>query len=246
MSNGLQPLKGSISNLNWFDAQRKHYETPDQIARRFHLVEDAGMRSFSKNAVHLRPGGVLEVKRAFPCSPIDAWPVLTNASLPDYWLEVKSGEITLASVIELKDGSFWDGGIANLEKDRRFTVDRFYGGSWQVELVELPDNAAARRDLPDGIETACELVITDQLGDQNVLPTDVSDTESSEEHLIQPGGPGTHWVSLCVLWHYRASKLQRKLFELNDYLWPNEAKVNLDHEPLVQCYAKLLSAHFSS
>ena len=40
------PLRGAITNLNWFDAQRKHYETPDQIARRFKLPDDDAMRAF--------------------------------------------------------------------------------------------------------------------------------------------------------------------------------------------------------
>ena len=41
MAADILPLKGAIANLNWFDAQRKHYETPDQIARRLPLTTDA-------------------------------------------------------------------------------------------------------------------------------------------------------------------------------------------------------------
>ena len=247
MADGIQPLKGSISNLNWFDSLRKHYETPDQIARRFHLRDDPSMRSFCKHAVSISSGGVLQVKRPLPCEINKAWTLMTKKEALVQWLGLESGEISVGTELHLQGGSFWSGEVSSLEFARHFQVERASGGYWKVQLNELSEGSPSRKDLPTDLQGSCEIQITDELSAQQHVDATSSYTREGEEPLIQPGGLGTHWVSLCVTWHLRSSRLQKLIFASCGNLdWPAAAEVNLDIEPLIQCYAKLLVAHHTA
>ena len=80
------PLKGAITNLNWFDAQRKHYETPDQIARRFKLPDDDAMRAFCHGAAAMLDRSTAQFVRRVPCATDDAWRFLTDTAQARQWL----------------------------------------------------------------------------------------------------------------------------------------------------------------
>ena len=80
------PLKGAIANLNWFDAQRKHYETPDQIARRFRLPDDAGMRAFCQGAASMLDRHTVQFVRRLPLTTDAAWSYLAEPEKLQGWL----------------------------------------------------------------------------------------------------------------------------------------------------------------
>ncbi len=67
--------------------------------------------------------------------------------------------------------------------------------------------------------------------------------DTTAEQAAQPGGAGTHWVSLVADWHHAASQLQKLAFATANTHWPSELAVGLDRTALIAAYAKLLAAY---
>ena len=209
MAADILPLKGAIANLNWFDAQRKHYETPDQIARRFRLPDDAGMRAFCQGAATMLDRSTIQFVRRLPLTTDAASSYLNEPEKIEQWLP-----------------------------DTRWNLET---GGTQFELNDATDSARARRDIPNYQGPITELQVTDTLPASAEVPTPLQDTTA--EQVAQPGGPGTHWVSLVADWHQAVSLLQKLTFAAANTHWPPELAVALDRTALIATYAKLLAAY---
>ncbi len=237
------PLRGAIANLNWFDAQRKHYETPDQIARRHGLPDDAGMRAFCQGAASLPDRHTLEFVRRVPGTPEEAWASIAQPEKAAQWLFGVQWELEEGGEFRFRNadaGVAAHGRIAKLEPERLVELSAD-GGSTRIEVADASGNARARRDVPNYNGPLTEIRITDRVADTAGVPEQLQETTA--EQIAQPGGVGTHCVGVVAAWHRAASLLQKLLFEARGLYWPSELGVGLRIEVLVAAYSKLVPAH---
>ena len=240
MAADIVPLKGAIANLNWFDAQRKHYETPDQIARRFRLPDDAGMRAFCQGAASVSDRHTVQFVRRLPLTAAGAWSYLAEPDKVEEWLPGARWSLESGGEYRLPLAGT-EGEIAEAEPHRRLKLQASTGAGTEFQLHDATGSARARRDIPNYQGPITELHLTDTLADDAEVPKPLQDT--SAEHVAQPGGIGTHWVSQVADWHHAATLLQKLAFASGNAYWPPELAVGLDDTALIAAYAKLLAAY---
>ena len=246
MANGTKPLKGSVSNLNWFDAQRKHYETPDQIATRFHLRNDIGMRSFSKHAITVSSGGdSIQATRPVPLAIEDAWGLISDSTKLGEWFLPLDWQFVKAGSFKTTRGPTIEGTIADIDAPNLLWLEFDAGGSLLFLLDELDKSSSARRDLPDSENPASVLTVLSDGSNDVIEPHDVPLSTHLDESAT-PGGEGTPSVITCTAVHLYATRFHRLAFEISNFAWPEQDAVNLDVVPLMQCYGKLLAAYYAS
>ena len=245
MADDIQPLTGAIATLNWFDAQRKHYETPDQVARRFKLPDDSAARAFCQGAATLRSPNTVRFVRHVPGTTESVWSGLfEEAETAAAWLygvewELRTdGEFRFASAAT---GIASEGRIARLEAGAAVELAPLAGGATCFEIEDASDAARARRAVPNYAGPIAELRLTDRVADGAAVAGGPGDT--SAEHIAQPGGAGTHAVGAIAAWHRTATLFQQRGFGFAGAYWPPELGVGLDMEALVAAYAKLLPAY---
>ncbi len=245
MADDILPLKGTVANLNWFDRQRKHYETPDQIARRFKLPDDAGMRAFCAGAAAMQGRDTVQFVRRAPSTPDDAWSSLfadpVNAArwlFGVQWDLRPDGEFRLTGA---GAGIAREGRIAELVPGRLIELSSPSGGRTRFELLDASGSARARRDIPNYAGPVTELRLSDHVPEGAGVPDQLHDTTS--ERIAQPGGVGTHCVGVVADWHRAASLFHQLAFVEAKQYWTPELGVGLDLEALVAAYAKLLAAY---
>ena len=245
MADDIQPLKGTIANLNWFDRQRKHYETPDQIARRFKLPDDAGMRAFCAGAAAMQGRDTVQFVRRAPGSPDGAWSSLVeDAANAARWLFGVEWELRPGGAFGLAQagaGMAREGRITELEPGRLIEMSSPDGGVTRFELLDASGSARARRDVPNHAGPVLEFRLTDRVPQGAGVPDQLHETTS--ERIAQPGGVGTHCVGVVADWHRAATLFQQLAFAEAKQHWPPELAVGLDLEALVAAYAKLLAAY---
>lgn len=240
MAADILPLKGAIANLNWFDAQRKHYETPDQIARRFGLPDDAGMRAFCQGAASVLDRNAVQFVRRLPLATDAAWNHLAEPDKLKDWLPDARWNLETGGDCSLPLAGT-EGEVADLKPRQSFRL-RAKAGAWtRFELNDATGSARARRDIPDYQGPITEFHLTDTLAANAEVPEPLPDTTA--EQVAQPGGSGTHWVSLIADWHRAVSLLQKLAFAATNTHWPAELAVGLDRTALIAAYAKLLAAY---
>ena len=245
MAEDVLPLKGTIANLNWFDKQRKHYETPDQIARRFKLRDDAGMRAFCGGAAAMQGRDTVQFVRRAPGTPDGAWSSLfaapANAArwlFGVHWELRPDGEYRLPGA---GAGIAREGRIAELVPGQLVELSSPSGGRTRFELLDSSGSARARRDIPNYAGPIVELRLTDRVQKGAGAPDQLEETTSAR--IAQPGGDGTHCVGVVADWHRTATLFQQLIFAEATQHWPPELAVGLDLEALVAAYAKLLGAY---
>ena len=245
MAEDILPLKGTIANLNWFDRQRKHYETPDQIARRFRLPDDAGMRAFCGGAAAMQGRDTAQFVRRAPGTPDGAWSSLlaepANAARWFFgvqWELRPGGDFRLP---EAGEGMVREGRITELDPGRLVELSSPSGGVTRFELLDASGSARARRDIPNYSGPIMEFRLTDRVPEGAGVPDQLQETTS--ERIAQPGGVGTHCVGVVADWHRAATLFQQLAFAEAKQHWPPELAVGLDLEALVAAYAKLLAAY---
>lgn len=239
------PLNGAIANLNWFDAQRKHYESPDQIARRFGLPDDAGMRAFCQGAAALPDRRTVQFVRRIPGTTDDAWACVADDS---------AGKWLFGVQWELREGGGFRyshaapgiaaaGNVGELQPGQlvRLSSD----GAWtRFEVADVSDSSRARRDIPNHTGPIAEFRLTDCVPADAGVPAELLETSTAD--LAQPGGVGTHCVSVVAAWHGVATAFQKVAFQRAGVFWPSELAVGLNADALVAAYAKLLAGHHSA
>ena len=240
------PLTGAIANLNWFDAQRKHYESPDQIARRFGLPDDAGMRAFCQGAAALPDRHTVQFVRRVPGTTEEAWSCLADAGSAEAWLfgvqwELREGGSFRYS--HAAPGVAAAAEVAEFEPGRLLRVASRDGWT-RFEIADASGSSRARRDVPNHTGPLAEFRLTDCVPASAGVPAEL--LETSTDDLAQPGGVGTHCVSVVAAWHGVASAYQKLAFERAGVFWPSELAVGLNADALVAAYAKLLAAHHSA
>lgn len=240
MAADIVPLKGAIANLNWFDAQRKHYETPDQIARRFRLPDDAGMRAFCQGAASVLDRHTVQFVRRLPLTADAAWSYLAQPDKVEEWLPGARWSMETGGEYRLPLAGT-EGEVVDSEPHQRLKLQASTGAWTQFELLDATGSARARRDIPNYQGPITELHLTDGLPPDAEVPQPLPD--STAEHVAQPGGIGTHWVSQVADWHRAATLLQKLAFASGNAYWPPELAVGLDHTALIAAYAKLLAAY---
>lgn len=241
------PLKGAITNLNWFDAQRKHYETPDQIARRFKLPDDDAMRAFCHGAAAMVDRSTAQFVRRVPGAPDDAWCFLADSTEARQWLFGVEWELRPGGAFrfpEADPGVAAQGLVAELHPGRVLELEAKDGGGIRFEALDASGNARARRDIPNYAGAITELRVTNRVSAEASAPERLRETTA--EQVAQPGGPGTHCVGVVAAWHRAASLLQQLAFEGANLYWPPEQAIGLDLEALVAAYAKLLPAYYKA
>ena len=247
MAADIVPLKGAVANLNWFDAQRKHYETPDQIARRFRLPDDAAMRAFCQGAASLIDGHTLQFIRRVPGTPDAAWDCLADPSRAEQWLFGVQWQLRAGGAFRFRRASAGiasEGRIAEVQTNRLLELATTTGGVTRLEVLDVSGSSRARRDIPNYAGAITEIRITDRVAPTAGVPEQLQDTTA--EQIAQPGGAGTHSVGMVAHWHRAASLLQKLAFEVPNVYWPPELAVGLDTEVLVAAYAKLVAAYHDS
>lgn len=239
------PLKGAITNLNWFDAQRKHYETPDQIARRFKLPDDDAMRAFCQGAAAMLDRGTAQFIRRVPCAPDGAWSFLADAGKAPTWLFGVEWEFRPGGGFRLREadlGVAMQGHVAELNPGQVLALTSEDGGSIRFEIQDASGSSRARRDIPNYAGAITEFRVTNHVPPTAGAPEPLRETTS--EQIAQPGGTGTHCVGVVAAWHRAASLLQKLAFEDANLFWPAERAIGLDLEALVAAYAKLMPAYY--
>lgn len=245
MAEDILPLKGTIANLNWFDRQRKHYETPDQIARRFKLPDDAGMRAFCGGAATMHGPDTVQFVRRVPGTPDGVWSSLfADRANAARWLFGVHWELRPDTEFRLPRagaGIAREGRIAELVPARVIELSSPSGGLTRFEMLDASGTARARRDIPGYAGPAMELRLTDRVPAGAAVPDQLQETTSGR--TAQPGGVGTHCVGVVADWHRAATLFQQLAFAEVKRHWPPELAVGLDLEALVAAYAKLLAAY---
>ena len=239
------PLKGAITNLNWFDAQRKHYETPDQIARRFKLPDDDAMRAFCHGAASMLNRRTAQFVRRVPCAPDGAWRLLTDADKARQWLFGIDWEFRPGGTFRLLDadvGIAAKGLVGELHPGQAVELAGEDGGSVRFTVQDASGSARARRDIPNYPGPITEIRVTNRVSETASAPERLRDTTA--EQIAQPGGTGTHCVGVVAAWHRAASLLQELAFEEAHLYWPPEQAIGLDLEALIAAYAKLMPAYY--
>ncbi|MYD95797.1 MAG: hypothetical protein F4X98_00235 [Gammaproteobacteria bacterium] len=240
------PLKGAITNLNWFDAQRKHYETPDQIARRFKLPDDDAMRAFCHGAAAMLDRSTAQFIRRVPCAPDDAWSFLADTAKARQWLFGVEWELRAGGAFRFPEadlGVAAQGLVAELHPGQVLALEAEDGGV-RFEVQDASGSARARRDIPNYAGAITEFRVTNRVSRAAGAPERLRETTA--EQVAQPGGPGTHCVGVVAAWHRAASLLQQTAFEEANLYWPPERAIGLDLEALVAAYAKLLPAYYKA
>ncbi len=146
------PLNGAITNLNWFDAQRKHYETPDQIARRFKLPDDDAMRAFCHGAASMLDHRAAQFIRRVPCATDDAWSFLADTGKARQWLFGVEWEFRPGGRFRLPEanaGIATEGHIAELHPGQVLELAAEDGGTIRFEAQDASGSARARRAIPN-------------------------------------------------------------------------------------------------
>ena len=241
------PLKGAITNLNWFDAQRKHYETPDQIARRFKLPDDDAMRAFCQGAAAMLDRSTAQFTRRVPSAPDDAWRFLAEAGKARQWLFGVEWEFHDGGRFRLPEADLGipaQGLVAELDPGQMLELAAEDGGTVRFEVQDASGSARARRDILNYSGSIMEFRITNQVPATAGAPERLRETTA--EHVAQPGGTGTHCVGVVAAWHRAASLLQKLAFEEANLFWPTELAIGLDLEALVAAYAKLMPAYYKA
>ena len=245
MADAIQPLNGAISNLNWFDAQRKHYETPDQIARRFKLPDDAAMRAFCQGAAAMQDRRTVQFVRRVPLTVDNAWSALFadpgNAGQWLFGVEWDLGKDGGYRLPGAAAGIGAEGRIAQLEAGRLIELAPLGGGWTRFEIEDASKSGRARRDIPNYTGPITELRWTDCVPETAGVPEQLQ--VGSADGIAQPGGTGTHCVGVVAEWHRVATLFQQLAFGIGKSYWPPELAVGLDTEALVAAYAKLLAAY---
>lgn len=241
------PLKGAITNLNWFDAQRKHYETPDQIARRFKLPDDDAMRAFCHGAASMQDRRTAQFIRRVPCAPDGAWRFLADTARVRQWLFGVEWELRPGGTFRLPDadvGIAAQGSIAELHPGEVLELAAEDGSIVRFEFLDASGSARARRDIPNHAGAITEFRATNRVPDTAGVPARLRETTA--EQIAQPGGTGTHCVGVIAAWHRAASLLQKLAFEDANLFWPAEQEIGLNIEALVAAYAKLMPAYYKA
>ncbi len=241
------PLKGAITNLNWFDAQRKHYETPDQIARRFKLPDDDAMRAFCQGAAAMLDRRTAQFVRRVPCTLDDAWGLLADTDRASQWLFGVEWEFRAGGRFRLPEADLGiptQGLVAELNPGEALELAVEDGGSVRFEVHDASGSARARRDIPNYAGPITEFRLTNRVPATAGAPERLRETTA--EHVAQPGGTGTHCVGVIAAWHRAASLLQKLAFEDANLFWPAEQAIGLDLEALIAAYAKLMQAYYKS
>ena len=241
------PLKGAIANLNWFDAQRKHYETPDQIARRFKLPDDDAMRAFCQGAASMLDRRTIQFIQRVPGAPDGAWTLLADTDKARQWLFGVEWEFRPGGAFRLPEagaGVAAHGLIAELHPGEVLELAAEDGSTVRFEALDASGSARARRDIPNYTGAITEFRVTNRVPETAGVPERLRDTTA--EQIAQPGGPGTHRVGVVAAWHRAASLLQKLAFEEANLFWPPEQAIGLDLEALVAAYAKLLPAFYKA
>jgi len=244
---GIVPLKGAITNLNWFDAQRKHYETPDQIARRFKLPDDGAMRAFCQGAGTMLDRRTVQFIRRVPCAPDGAWSFLADTDKARQWLFGVEWELRPGVRFRLPEagtGIAAEGLVAELHPGEVMELATDDGGTVRFDVQDATGSARARRDIPNYSGAITEFRLTNRVPETASAPERLRET--SAEQIAQPGGTGTHRVGVVAAWHSAASLLQKLAFEEANLFWPPEQAIGLDPEALVAAYAKLMPAYYKS
>ncbi len=241
------PLNGAIANLNWFDAQRKHYETPDQIARRFKLPDDDAMRAFCHGAASMLDRSTAQFIRRVPCAPDDAWCLLADTGRARQWLFGVEWEFRPGGRFRLPEASAGiaaEGHIAELHPGQVLELAADDGGTIRFEAQDASGSARARRDIPNYAGAITEFRVTNRVPATAGAPEPLRETTA--EHIAQPGGSGTHCVGVVAAWHRATSLLQNLAFEGANLYWPTEQAIGLNLEALVAAYAKLMPAYYKA
>ena len=244
---GIVPLKGAITNLNWFDAQRKHYETPDQIARRFKLPDDDAMRAFCHGAASMLDRRTAQFTRRVPCTPDGAWGFLTDTGKAGRWLFGVEWELRPGGAFQLSEagpGITAQGLIAELHPSEVLELAGEDGSTVRFEALDASGSARARRDIPNYADAITEFRVTNRVPETAGVPESLRETTA--EQIAQPGGTGTHCVGVVAAWHRAASLLQQLAFEEANLFWPAEQVIGLNLEALVAAYAKLMPAYYKA
>ena len=241
------PLKGAITNLNWFDAQRKHYETPDQIARRFKLPDDGAMRAFCHGAASMLDRRTAQFVRRVPFALDDAWCLLADTDKARQWLFGVEWELRPGGAFRLPDagpGIAAQGLVAELHPDEVLELAAEDGSTVRFEAIDASGSARARRDIPNYAGEITEFRVTNRVPETAGVPERLRETTA--EQIAQPGGTGTHCVGVVAAWHRAASLLQKLAFEEANLFWPAEQAIGLNLESLVAAYAKLMPAYYKA
>lgn len=241
------PLKGAITNLNWFDSQRKHYETPDQIARRFKLPDDDAMRAFCQGATAMLDRGTAQFTRRVPCDPDGAWRFLADTGKARQWLFGVEWEFRPGGRFRLPEADLGipaQGLVAELNPGKVLELAAEDGGSIRFEVQDASGSARARRDIPNYAGAITEFRVTNRVPATAGAPEPLRETTS--EQIAQPGSTGTHCVGVVAAWHRAASLLQKLTFEEANLFWPTEQAIGLHLEALVAAYAKLMPAYYKA
>ncbi len=241
------PLSGAIANLNWFDAQRKHYETPDQIARRFKLPDDDAMRAFCHGAAAMPDRRTAQFIRRVPCAPEDAWCLLADPDKARQWLFGVEWELRPGGAFRLRKadpGIAAHGLVAELKPGRLLELQAEDHSTVRFEALDASGSARARRDIPTYAGAITEFRVTHRVPETAEAPERLRETTA--EQIAQPGGTGTHCVGAVAAWHRVASLLQKLAFEEAKLIWPAEQAVGLSLEALVAAYSKLMPAYYKS
>ncbi|MDE0040310.1 MAG: hypothetical protein OXU77_22515 [Gammaproteobacteria bacterium] len=244
---GIVPLKGAITNLNWFDAQRKHYETPDQIARRFKLPDDDAMRAFCRGAASMLDRRTVQFVRRLPCAPDDTWGFLADTNKARQWLFGVEWEFRSGGDFRLPEagaGVGAEGHIAEMRSGEVLELEVEGGSTVRFEALDVSGSARARRDIPNYAGAVMEFRVTNRVPETAGAPERLRDTTA--EQIAQPGGTGTHCVGVVAAWHRAASLLQKLAFKEANLFWPAEQAIGLNLEALVAAYAKLMSAYYKA
>ena len=239
------PLNGAITNLNWFDAQRKHYETPDQIARRFKLPDDDAMRAFCHGAATMQDRRTAQFVRRVPGAPDGAWRFLADTNKARQWLFGVDWDLRPGGTFRLPDadpGVAAQGLVAELHPGQVLELAAADGGSVRFEALDASGSTRARRDIPNYAGAITEFRVTNRAPETAVAPARLRET--SAEQVAQPGGTGAHSVGVVAAWHRAASLLQKLAFEEANLFWPAEQAIGLNLEALVAAYAKLMPAYY--
>lgn len=240
------PLKGAITNLNWFDAQRKHYETPDQIARRFKLPDDDAMRAFCHGAASMLDRRTAQFVRRIPCTPDRAWGFLTDTAKARQWLFGVEWEFRPGGAFRLLEagpGIAAQGHIAQLHPGEVLELAAEDGSTVRFEALDASGSARARRDIPNHAGAITEFHVTNRVPETAGVPERLRETTA--EQIAQPG-TGTHCVGVVAAWHRASSLFQKLAFEEANLFWSAEQAIGLNLEALVAAYAKLMPAYYKA
>ena len=203
------------------------------------------MRSFCQQAARIESDNGIHFFRAVPLNHEDTQELLLDSDNLTKWLPPVdlSAEDTADSV--RTDERETHIAISSPDSEGSITLRLTPKMDVALAIEDLAENAIARRQLPhrEGPAAGLTLSCDGSRSDASVLGHSSSiDIVPS----VQPGGVGTTSVVTCAAIHQLATQFQKYAFERSGSTWPEEWSVNLDVEPLLQCYGKLVSAYYST